>query len=111
MTDSEQVKQVLHELKRLAMDSSYSVNELRVVLALERMVARIESHDRLREVLVFKGGFVLLKVLESLRYTRDLDALAQSISQTEVSEFIKQALSIDLRDGVSGGCPKVNATS
>lgn len=107
MIDQEKVKQVLRELKRLALNSSLSINELRVVLALERIVARIEAHQRLREALVFKGGFVLLKVVQSSRFTRDLDALARSISQEEVSELVKQALAIDLGDGISFGVPEV----
>jgi hypothetical protein len=51
---------------------SFSINELRIILALERIVARLIAHKFLEKHLVFKGGFVLLKTLGSTRFTRDL---------------------------------------
>ncbi len=76
MKMSERSKEVLHALAKRAKESALSINELRVVLALERVVARIEAHKVLREKLIFKGGFVLLKTFDNQRFTRDLDALA-----------------------------------
>ena len=79
MSQDDKSKYTLRELSRLAKVSTLSINELRVVLALERVVARIEAHKGLRDKLVFKGGFVLLKSFGNQRFTRDLDALAQDI--------------------------------
>lgn len=45
------------------------------VFLLERLVARLIADDSLRKSLVFKGGFVSMKVYSSSRYTVDLDAL------------------------------------
>lgn len=53
MTMSEKSKEVLGALARLSKVSALSINELRVVLALERLVARIEAHKILREPKTF----------------------------------------------------------
>ena len=68
---------ILRKIKALASrDSRLSINELRVIIALERAIARLEYEPILAEHLVFKGGLVLLKSFDSLRFTRDADALA-----------------------------------
>ncbi len=79
--------------------NSLTINELRIVLAIERVVARLEYSAELRSHLVFKGGFVLLKVLESDRFTRDLDALCKGIDKNDAQDLIKEALLTDLDDG------------
>lgn len=68
-----------------------------------RVLARIEAHRQLRERLVFKGGFVLLKSLGSQRFTRDLDALAQDIPKQRLLSYLTEALAIDLNDGLYFG--------
>ncbi len=78
--------------------NSLTINELRIVLAIERVVARLEYSAELRSHLVFKGGFVLLKVLESDRFTRDLDALCKGIDKNDAQDLIKEALLTDLDD-------------
>ena len=100
MNLSERSKEVLRALARLAKESALSINEIRIVLALERVVARIEAHKVLREKLIFKGGFVLLKTFDSQRFTRDLDALAADMPKQKLLSQVKEALSIDLDDGV-----------
>ncbi len=82
----------------LSLDS-LTINELRIVLAIERVVARLENFADLRGHLVFKGGFVLLKVLESDRFTRDLDALCKGIDKNDAQDLIREALLTDLDDG------------
>ncbi len=69
-------------------------------MALERAIARLMSSRELEEHLVFKGGFVLLKSYESLRFTRDGDALAVSISKEKLKDLISHALTPDLDDGM-----------
>lgn len=108
MTEIEKSKEVLRELTKLSKTSLLSINELRVILALERIVARIESHKTLREKLIFKGGFVLLKMLESPRFTRDLDALAFDLPKQEVIDSITNVLSVDLNDGLYFGYPEID---
>jgi hypothetical protein len=100
MSQDDKSRLILRALARLVKESALSINELRVVLALERVLARIEAHRQLRERLVFKGGFVLLKSLGSQRFTRDLDALAQDIPKQRLLSYLTEALAIDLNDGL-----------
>jgi len=92
---------VMTALKKLAKSSKgSSINELRLVLALERAIARIEKHQKLSEHIIFKGGFVLLKTINTGRFTRDVDALALGLSRKQVPKLIEEALSTDLSDGL-----------
>ena len=68
-------QKILNELKQVAPKMGLSVNDLRVILALERAVARIEAEPKLSKHLIFKGGFLLFKSVDTTRYTRDVDAL------------------------------------
>ena len=88
-------------LKKLASTKlSLSYNELRTIVAIERAVARLSANKQLASSLVFKGGFVLLKTITTTRFTRDLDAVAVGLSQAESSLLIREALKIDLDDGI-----------
>ena len=92
---------VMKALKRLAaQDSARSINELRIVVALERAIARIENVPELSSHVVFKGGFVLFKWIESKRFTRDVDALVFEFSKEKISTLMEKALAADLADGV-----------
>ncbi len=96
-----QAKKVMDALKKLAKESDRnSLNELRLVVALERAIARIERHPRLSQHLIFKGGFVLLKTVDTTRFTRDVDALAIGISRTSIVGMVEHALKLDLDDGL-----------
>jgi predicted nucleotidyltransferase component of viral defense system len=89
------------EVNKLAKTKKiHSENDLRMVLALERVVARIETHEKLSKHFVFKGGFVLLKTTNSDRFTRDVDALSLGLSRKQVPKLIEEALSQDLQDGL-----------
>lgn len=104
---SERSKEVLRALTKLSKASALSINDLRVILALERVVARIEAHKILRDKLIFKGGFVLMKTFDSQRFTRDLDALARDVPKERLLTQVKAALSIDLDDGLYFADPKL----
>jgi predicted nucleotidyltransferase component of viral defense system len=98
------------ELTRLANASdTFSVNELRIVLALERIVTRLTADKTLGKHLVYKGGFVLMKVLESERFTRDLDALGVGIDKSDVVKLVPKTLEKDLGDGLWFGDIKVES--
>jgi predicted nucleotidyltransferase component of viral defense system len=93
--------QIMQRIKKIARNvPGGTVNELRIIFALERAVSRLETHSRLSDHLIFKGGFVLLKTIETNRFTRDLDALAYEISKKDIPELVKNALCVDLNDGV-----------
>ncbi len=101
MSRDSQARQVLDAIKKLSKPTTgNSLNELRMIVALERAVARIEKHPRLASHIIFKGGFVLLKITDTNRFTRDVDALAIGISRKEVPKLIDHALNVDLDDGL-----------
>jgi len=96
----EKGRSVMKALKEIvSKDPSRSINELRVVVALERAIARIEDEPTLARHFVFKGGFVLFKMIESPRFTRDVDALAFGLSKDKIRRLVDSALSADLDDG------------
>lgn len=76
-----------------------SANEIRVIVALERIVARLSADATLDAHLIYKGGFVLLKTLGSSRFTRDLDALGVDLDKDRIAELVPAALARDLDDG------------
>jgi predicted nucleotidyltransferase component of viral defense system len=97
------------ELNKLAKAAkTLSVNDLRMILALERVIARIENHKKLSKHFVFKGGFVLLKTVNSDRFTRDVDALAIGLSRKQVPDLVEEALSQNLEDGLWFGDVKTS---
>ncbi|MBH1989227.1 MAG: nucleotidyl transferase AbiEii/AbiGii toxin family protein [Myxococcaceae bacterium] len=74
------------------------INQLRVLLGLERIVARLEHHSILRKHVIFKGGFVLFKTISHPRFTRDIDASALSLSKSSLINCVTEALRTDLKD-------------
>ncbi len=97
----ERARKIMTILKQLATtNEKLGVNDLRMIVALERAVARIEVTAELARNLIFKGGFVLLKSANSMRFTRDIDALAKDMKHNHVMSSIKNALSLDLDDGL-----------
>lgn len=75
------------------------VNRVRGIVTLERIVARLMTNSFLKEHLVFGGGFVLFKELETNRYTRDADAVISGITQDKLIKEVVNTLSSDLDDG------------
>lgn len=97
----EKEKQILRSIKALVQkEPHFNANEVRIIVALERAIARLLRSKELSEHLIFKGGFVLLKTYMSLRFTRDGDALAVSIDKEKFKSFVSQALAVDLDDGM-----------
>ncbi len=86
-------------LKLVKQGIGLSANEIRVVLALERIVAHLSADPKLEKHLIYKGGFVLLKTLGNSRFTRDLDALGVGLSKAEIAKLVPAALARDLQDG------------
>jgi predicted nucleotidyltransferase component of viral defense system len=108
MNRDAQGRRVMEALKKLSKATKGgSLNELRMVVALERAIARLESHPRLSSHLIFKGGFVLLKTVDTSRFTRDVDALALGVSRESVPNMVERALKMDLDDGLWFGDLKV----
>ena len=112
MTRQIKAQKIRAKLAQMASkNSDFSINDLRLIVALERVVARIETIPKLADHLIFKGGFVLLKTLETHRFTRDLDAVALSLSKDEIPDLIQQALKTDLQDGFWYGEAEIDELS
>lgn len=109
MKQEAKANSIRQALKKVALHHplKWSVNDFRIILTLERIVARLESDSTLREKLIFKGGFVLLKVWRHTRFTRDLDALGQGIDRKEVQAIVPKILAKNLDDGFWFGDVKV----
>ena len=69
------------------------------VFLIERLVARLITDELLRKSLVFKGGFVSMRVYNSSRYTVDLDALLIKSNIEKTLERTRVAAEYDLNDG------------
>lgn len=99
--NSEKEKQISRAMRQLVQNEPrFNLNEVRIIVALERAIARLSAFPELQEHLVFKGGFVLFKSYESLRFTRDADALAISVSKESLGNLVQKALLADLDDGL-----------
>lgn len=88
--------------KIIDMSKKMGVNprDLETVFLIERLVARLIANKKLSDRLVFKGGFVGLKVYESPRYTVDLDALLVKSNIEETLVLVQEQALVDLNDGV-----------
>jgi len=75
-------------------------NQLRIIVAFERLVARFEMDPILSKHLIFKGGFALLKLIENPRFTQDLDASFFNLEAEKIEPLIIAAAYKDLGDGV-----------
>lgn len=73
---------------------------LETVFLIERLVVRFVSDQELSNRLVFKGGFVGLRVYDSPRYTVDLDAILVKSDIENTLKLTQKKAEIDLDDGV-----------
>ncbi len=100
MTTKSKGESIRQKLTALSKKMGVDYTDLETVFIIERLVARLIADNHLASHLVFKGGFVGLKVYESPRYTVDLDALLVKANIDETLEKAKQQAEIDLNDGV-----------
>jgi hypothetical protein len=91
---------VTQKLIQLSAKQGALFPSLVTIFLIERLVSRLVANEKLRNHLVFKGGFVGLKVYESPRYTVDLDALLVKANVDATLDMTKAAAESDLDDGV-----------
>ena len=96
-------------LKLVKNMGALSANEIRVIVSLERIVARLSNDLKLDKHLIYKGGLVLLKTLGSSRFTRDLDALGLNLEKEQIESLVPAALAVDLDDGFWFGDVRVES--
>lgn len=100
MTTKAKGTSVRQKLINLSIEIGVPFQNLETAFILERLVARLTADAELQKHLVFKGGFVGLKVYNSARYTVDVDALIVKADVESILERSKQSAETDLDDGV-----------
>ena len=100
MTTKSKGESVRQKLTNLSAKMSIKYSNLETSFLIERLVARLIADKSLRQHLVFKGGFVGLKVYDSPRYTVDLDALLVKSNIEATLKLTKECAQSDLDDGV-----------
>jgi hypothetical protein len=91
---------VRQKLITLSKKLGVKYSDLETVFLIERLVARLVASKKLADRLVFKGGFVGLKVYKSHRYTVDLDALLVKSNIKQTLEQVRIQTELNLDDGV-----------
>ncbi len=92
-------RSIAQRLSNISKEINISYRYVSTNFFIERMVARILTTP-LRDKLIFKGGYVGLRVYDSKRYTVDLDAVLQSIKDKKRLELLQKAIESDIGDGV-----------
>lgn len=100
MTTKAKGTSVRQKLINLSVDLGVPYQNLETAFILERLVARLIADEELHQHLVFKGGFVGLKVYGSSRYTVDVDALVVKANVGSTLERTRVCAETDLDDGV-----------
>lgn len=100
MTTKAQGHSVRQRLVNLSHDLGIPYQNLETAFMLERLVSRLVADEMLHRHLVFKGGFVGLRVYDSLRYTVDVDALVVKANVGSTLERTREKAESDLDDGV-----------
>lgn len=95
------VQSIRDNLRKITTDKeSFSYQDIESAFLLERMATRIVSSENLKQCLIFKGGFVSLRVYDSDRYTIDLDALLVNRSKDKVIVELQNQIESPFSDGV-----------
>lgn len=100
MTTKSKGSSVRHKLLDLSSKLNTPYPSIETSFLIERLLARLVTDQTLCKNLVFKGGFVGLKVYESPRYTIDLDALLVKSNIESTLIRTKERAESDLEDGV-----------
>lgn len=95
-----QAMSIKKRLSNLAKEKSLSYDHIALTFLLECLAHRITSNKTLYESLVFKGGYVGLRVYDSQRYTIDLDALLIKSKIPQTLELVKTVAEQTINDGV-----------
>ena len=99
MTSKDLGNSIKHRLLDLSGKLGTSYQNLETVFLLERFVARLLADETISGHLVFKGGFVGMKVYGSPRHTTDVDAIAKGIELNTLSISVSRVAESDIGDG------------
>jgi len=94
-----QARSISSKLSNISKEKNIAYRYVSINFFIERMIARILTTP-LKDDLIFKGGYVGLRVYNSKRYTVDLDAVLNSKNSKEQLSILQEAIESDLHDGV-----------
>lgn len=100
MTSKAKGTSIRQRITDLAMKLDIPFQNIQTAFMIERLVARLVTNKNLAAHLVFKGGFVGLRVYNSERYTIDLDALLIKANIESTLTLTRKNAEVDLDDGV-----------
>ncbi len=93
-------RSISKRLSNLSRERKVAFADTLTSFLIERMVQRLTEAKDLASSLVFKGGYVALRIYESPRYTVDLDAVLKKGKLDTVLANAIAAIENDLEDGV-----------
>jgi hypothetical protein len=91
---------VRQKITDLAAKIEIPFQNIQTAFMIERLVVRLVAGKNLAKHLVFKGGFVGLRVYNSERYTIDLDALLVKADVKSTLALTRKNAEVDFDDGV-----------
>lgn len=100
MNKSVQAQSIRQKLLNYSIKKGIAFSSAETTFLIERLVARLMQDKVLASQIIFKGGFVGLKVHESPRYTVDLDAVLKKENLSKMLTHIQKFAELDLDDGV-----------
>lgn len=98
MTKKDKAKSISKKLSNLAKKRDTPFRNIAMAFYLERLLARIVANKQIVKHIVFKGGYVGLRVYESQRYTIDLDAALIKKNISEALQIMTLAIESDIDD-------------
>ena len=72
-------KSINKRISNLSQKLKVAFQDVATDFVLERLLCRIVSSKDLYRKLIFKGGYVCLRIYNSERYTADLDAVLEKV--------------------------------
>ena len=99
MKKEDQAKSIAAKLSNISRTAGINYQSISTTFLLERLLARLVADGKLAKSLVFKGGYVGLRVYNSNRYTVDLDALLVKADIPSILKQTAKAIEIDAGDG------------
>lgn len=100
MTTKAKGTSVRQKITDLATKLDIPFQNIQTAFMIERLIVRLVANKNLAKYLVFKGGFVGLRVYNSERYTIDLDALLVKANSESILALTRKNAEVDLDDGV-----------
>jgi len=99
MSKVDQAKSISAKLSKISKSTGIPYQNIATSFLIERLLARLLTNLQLTKTLVFKGGYVGLRVYDTPRYTIDLDALLMKADIPSTMKLTTKAAESDIKDG------------